>query len=408
MVVHGTDGDVLPFVRVAGALRDRGHRVTVFSHQYYAPVVRRAGLDFVPVDTIAEYEHYLRDAAGQVGATRAEDFRDHFVRSGLLTQLRFECRELRDRYRPGETVLVGSAISGQSVLIAAEALGAPVVCLAHAPFQLMALAGVARAYRLALADKINSVRAEWALPPVRDWSAWMASADAYVGLWPDWFDRAGQPAPAGTELAGFVLADEDAEADLPARATALLTGETAPVLVTGGTGRLLQRRFYQSAVAAIESLGRSGLLVVRHRDLVPDPLPPNVHWFDRLPFRAVVPRVSTVVHHGGIGTLGRALASGTPQVILADGLDRPDNARRLARHGVARWLPPERWTAADIAGSLRQASSTVPGAVDPEGSGGGGRRDDPTDGSPPEGPRRAAWLIEQAFARPSTAREAST
>jgi rhamnosyltransferase subunit B len=51
----------------------------------------------------------------------------------------------------------------------------------------------------------------------------------------------------------------------------------------------------------------------------------------------------------------RALRSGTPQVILAHGADRPDNAARLARHGLARWLPEERWDPAAIAAELAAA-----------------------------------------------------
>ncbi|MEV0609864.1 glycosyltransferase [Polymorphospora rubra] len=363
MVIHGTDGDVLPFVRVGRALRARGHDVTVLTHAYYRTAVHRAGLDLVAVDTVAEYERYLADAAGQFGETDIAQFRRHFDRTGLFDQLLLECREMLRLHRPQQTVLVGAPISGQSVLTAAEALDAPAVCLAASPFQLMALPGVAGVYRQVLADGVDAARAAIGLGPVTDWPGWMASARRYVGLWPAWFDAAGPPAPAGTDLAGFVLADEDAPDDVPPGARELLAGDVAPVLVTGGTGRLLQRRFYRTAVDAIRALGRPALLAVRHGDLVPDPLPPGVHRFARLPFRAVMPRAAAVVHHGGIGTLGRALAAGTPQVAMAAGLDRPDNARRLAAYGVGRWLPEQDWTADAVAAALRAAIDDPPPAV---------------------------------------------
>ncbi|GFJ94413.1 hypothetical protein Prum_080550 [Phytohabitans rumicis] len=70
-----------------------------------------------------------------------------------------------------------------------------------------------------------------------------------------------------------------------------------------------------------------------------------MHWQPALPFRTLMPRVAAVVHHGGVLTCARAIASGVPQVVLAHGTDRPDNAARLRRLGLAEWLPAARWTA---------------------------------------------------------------
>jgi UDP:flavonoid glycosyltransferase YjiC (YdhE family) len=83
-----------------------------------------------------------------------------------------------------------------------------------------------------------------------------------------------------------------------------------------------------------------------------------------LPFAEVMPTVAAVVHHGGIGTVARALAAGTPQLLLADGGDRPDHARRLERLGLARWLPPQRWDAATVAAQLTELG-TGPAPVPP-------------------------------------------
>ncbi len=370
MVVHGTDGDVYPFLRIGAALRSRGHEVTLFSHEYYAGAARRAGLELVPVDTVAGYEAYLADAAEQFHATALADFRAHCDRTGLFAQMDVECRELAARYRPGATVLVGAPIAAQSVLIAGEALAAPVAAVAASPFQLSGLAGVAGIYRDVLADRVDAVRDRAGLGPVKDWPAWMASAQAYLGLWPAWFDAAGPPAPPGTGLAGFVPPDADTPDPLPPAVAHLLDAASPgqePVLVTGGTGRLLHRGFYRTAIDAVRAVGRTALVVVRHRDLVPDPMPPGTHWFPRLPFPAVIPRVAAVVHHGGLGTLARALAAGTPQLVLAGGMDRPDNARRLAGYGLARWLPEPRWTvpeaAAELAALLRHGPVPPPEPV---------------------------------------------
>jgi len=64
--------------------------------------------------------------------------------------------------------------------------------------------------------------------------------------------------------------------------------------------------------------------------------------------------MGAVIHHGGIGTLGCALGAGVPQLVLPLGADRPDNAVRLQRLGVAEYLPPPQWKPQLIADALRR------------------------------------------------------
>ncbi|WP_424533872.1 glycosyltransferase [Sphaerisporangium viridialbum] len=348
LVTHGTDGDVLPFVRLGRQLRAGGHEVTLLTHAHYGGHAARAGLDFVAVDTQLEFERTLADTPELLHGLGWPEF---YERNGLYEQMVLEFRAIAERHRPGETVLVGRHTSALSVLFAAEALGAPAAWVAVAPIQLMAARAALHAYRHLLADGLGRVRRELGLGQVADWDAWFASARLELGLWPRWFDRAGARSPARVRLTGFPLPDDDQDDALPPELAGLPDGPR-PVLVTGGTGRMLHREFYTAAVEGGGLAGRPVLLVVRHRDLVPDPLPPGVSWYPRLPFRAVMPRVAAIVHHGGIGTLSRALRAGTPQVILAHGVDRPDNAERLERHGLASWLPAPRWTPREVSALL--------------------------------------------------------
>jgi len=73
-----------------------------------------------------------------------------------------------------------------------------------------------------------------------------------------------------------------------------------------------------------------------------------------------VPQAGALLHHGGIGTAVRALRSGTPQVILAHGADRPDNAARLARFGLARWTEVEGASPESVADLLDTALTSRP------------------------------------------------
>ncbi|MEV7969495.1 glycosyltransferase [Sphaerisporangium sp. NPDC088356] len=370
LVTHGTDGDVLPFLRLGRELRAGGHDVTLLTHAHYGGHAARAGLDFVAIDTQAEFERTLADTPELLDGLGWPEF---YERNGLFEQMITEFGALAARHRPGETVLVGRHTSALSVLFAAEALGAPAAWVAVAPIQLMAARAALHAYRHVLADGLTRVRSELGLGPVTDWDAWFTSARLELGLWPRWFDRAGARSPARVRLTGFPLADDDQDETPPPEVAGLLEGPVRPVLVTGGTGRMLHREFYAAALEGGRLAGRPVLLVVRHRDLVPDPLPPGVSWYPRLPFRAVMPRVAAIVHHGGIGTLSRALRAGTPQVILAHGVDRPDNAERLERHGLTSWLPAPRWTPEAVSALLakeieRGTVAPPPGEEDAHGA----------------------------------------
>jgi UDP:flavonoid glycosyltransferase YjiC (YdhE family) len=68
--------------------------------------------------------------------------------------------------------------------------------------------------------------------------------------------------------------------------------------------------------------------------------------------------ISAVIHHGGLGTLACAMAAGVPQLVLPKGADRPDNAARLQKLGVAEFLPPPNWRPELIAEALMRLVSS--------------------------------------------------
>jgi UDP:flavonoid glycosyltransferase YjiC (YdhE family) len=355
LVSHGTDGDVLPFIGLGRLLAGRGHEVTVLTHAPYAELVGRAGLGFVAIDTEQEYERQLADTAGLLAGRATGRWLEFYRRNALFAQTLAEYRTLVERHVPGNTVLIGRHTSAVSVLMAAARLAAPAAWVAVSPVQLMAEAGARHLYATTLRGGLAEVAVSAGLAP--GWAAHEAVPELEVGLWPDWFDRAGARSRSGVRLTGFPLADEQPRPVDPS--TADLLAER-PVLVSGGTGRMMHPRFYEVAVEACRRADRPALLVVRHPDLVPRPLPDRMRWVPALPFHSVMAQVGVLLHHGGIGTLARALTAGTPQVILAHGVDRPDNAGRLAALGLARWLPAGAWDPDAVAALLTEARPGIP------------------------------------------------
>ncbi|GAA4260526.1 glycosyltransferase [Dactylosporangium darangshiense] len=352
LLTHGTGGDVNPFVAIGRELRRQGHDVVLLTHAPYAAAARDAGLRFEPIDTGESHERHELRTPQLLQARGPAALGDFYRQGGLIDQIRREVDLLRKFHRPGETVLVGRHTSALSTLIAAESTGAPCAWVALSPTQIRTTKAALVNVRNGLGGELDGIRAAAGLAPMAHWAGWFELPDLIVGAWPRWFDEAGERSPARVRLTGFIRSDADVPdvADLPAFAP----GAPRPILVTGGTGRM-HDRFYALAVEAAARLDRPTLVVAPDRAMLPGPLPPGAHWVPRLPFPAAFPRAGVVLHHGGIGTAATALAAGAPQVVLADGSDRPDNAARLAAHGLARWADAADCTPERLAALLEAA-----------------------------------------------------
>jgi rhamnosyltransferase subunit B len=359
MVTHGTAGDILPFIRLAKGLRERGHEPVLMTHQPYEDYARRVGAEFVPTDSAAGFAKHMIQTFDLLRARTAPDMRRFYEQSGAFDQLWVECDILAARYSPGDTVLVGRYGTALSVLIAAEFLGAPAAWLALYPSQLITSPVQEYILKRALGAELDRGRAEYGLGPVTDFSAWLRSARLTLGLWPEWLDAAGPPAPPHIRVTGHVGGDElgvdDFWGQMPEPIASLMNGPVPPVLVTGGTGRALHEEFYRVAVGAAAQLERPTLVVTPYRDLLPRSLPPTMTWMPRAPFAQLLPHFAAMLHHGGIGTVMRALRAGVPQVIMAHGFDRPDNSVRLAGLGLAQWTPPQDWAVPTVYAQLQHA-----------------------------------------------------
>jgi UDP:flavonoid glycosyltransferase YjiC (YdhE family)/glycosyltransferase involved in cell wall biosynthesis len=344
----GTDGDVLPFLCIGRRLKASGHNVTLLSHCSYQTVAAKAGLDFAALDTPEEYARFIQDEP----LLNTPPGIPQFIRKHSLPNVAREYELIRQRCRQNNDVLVTRDLFDTTARIAGETLGIPVLWVFIAPSQLMTREMRAELFAGVLAADVNQLRRELGLSPVRVWRSWLEYRKPSIALWPDWFAGPDTTWPEGVVPVGFVL-DNEAETDeIPAEVQAILNGREAPILVTPGTGTFLGAEFASVSAAACERLNRPGILVIQHDRQVPERLPPSVKRFGRLPFGKLMPHVAAVIHHGGRGTLSCAIAAGTPQLLLTQGADRPDNAVRLHRLGVAEYLPTHAWRSDRVAEKL--------------------------------------------------------
>jgi UDP:flavonoid glycosyltransferase YjiC (YdhE family) len=201
---------------------------------------------------------------------------------------------------------------------------------------------------------VNALRARLGLAPVRhvlrDW--WHAPR-LTVGMWPEWFAPPPPDWPTQLRLTGFPLFDERGITPMSDALLAFLGAGEAPVAFTPGSAMFDGADFFKASLDTCTRAGVRGILLTRHREHLPRPLPRNVIHVDYAPFSELLPRLAALVHHGGIGTSAQAMANGTPQLVVTFTHDQPDNAARMRRLGVSRTVPAARFDGRRGAAELR-------------------------------------------------------
>jgi rhamnosyltransferase subunit B len=349
ILTKGTAGDLFPFLAAASALRGRGHSVVFLSHCDYQAEVEKTGAAFVPLDSSKERALFLQDVSllnTPTGALR-------FFTQHCLPRTCREYQLLAEQCSKGEpSVLLTRHLSSVADLFIAEEQGKPLIRLFTAVSQVTTFDLLNQLVMALLESKLRALRAELGLRPKCDWNEFLAIPVLNVGNWPSWFLDAGESFPISVNALGFLVHDPAESGEIPCDVKSFLGEDRDAVLVTGGTGDVVDEKFYSSAIEACRSCGLRALVVSRYWRPSQGMAGDSVKWVASLPFAAVVPQVSVVIHHGGSGTIARALLSGTPQLALAHGADRPDNATRLARLGLADYLRPSEWQPRRIVMSL--------------------------------------------------------
>jgi rhamnosyltransferase subunit B len=350
MVVTGTAGDIHPLVAIGGGLTARGHRCTLISHAPYAGRARAAGLEFVPVDTPEEYKRLLRASAELVTRNHDADARRRvagWYHNATRAKVKFD--EVTRRVGSDSSVVIARYVTETDAINAAQAAGVVAAWSLVSPHAVDEARGIDQLHGGAYLDALNIERHRFGLAPVDSWLSWV-EASPRLGLWPYWFAPDMENTP-GLYTTGF---PDDLGRPLPADIWQFLGDGVPPVLVTAGSGMMLAPGFHRAAVEGALRAGFRVLAVGGEPGLMSSRWDSRVEHRQSLPLTALIPHVAAVVHHGGIGTVARCLEAGVPQLVLAQGVDRPDNAARAQRLGVAIAVPHAAWRPAEVAQGLRR------------------------------------------------------
>lgn len=353
VVTIGSAGDLFPFMRVALALRDSGHRVTMLGPEQHRPFVAPTGLAFqgLPADEAVldhpDLWHPTRGLAVVWRATRPAMAQiPAFVASLPPTErlvllahpLALPEADLCRARRPGLKVAAAYLAPSNLPTVHDPLLLGPYPVPRWVP--LGARRRLLRRLTAALIDPValpdvNTARAAHGLAPVVSLvDHIMAVPDLSITLFPDWFAPTQPDWPQPLARTGFPLYDPAPEADLTPEVARFLEAGAPPVVFTPGTGNRQAAYYFRCALDASARLGLRAIVLTPHREQLPSHLPTPVLWQDYVPLRALLPHVAALVHHGGIGTTAEALRAATRQLVVPLAHDQFDNAARVRALGV--------------------------------------------------------------------------
>jgi len=378
LTTTGSLGDLHPYLAIGLGLQARGHTVTVATSKIYRAKVERTGLRFAPMGPHLEASsEMVRDV---MDARRGPEL---LVRRMLYPAVPAAYAEVMDALRGADAVVTHPITFASQ--IAAEKSRLPWVStvtapasffsrydpsvIAPAPF-LAKLRGLGpgvnglilkmgRAHTRPWMRPITEFRASLGMPPGADpLFEGQHSPERVLAMFsrvlaepqPDW--------PPQTEAIGFPFYDQAEHGQkLDPELERFLDAGPPPVVFTLGSSAVLDAgTFYQESLAAVKRLGCRAVLLAG-TNAVAGPLPAGAAVFAYAPYSQILPRAAAVVHQGGIGTCGQALAAGRPMLVMPYAFDQPDNAARLDRLGVARVIRRKDYTAKRAAAELDRLRS---------------------------------------------------
>jgi len=369
LVSVGTDGDIFPYVGLGAALLARGYSVTLTASEHYEPLASRHGFAFQALVSAEENRELFEHP----------DFWNPLKTAPLMA--RWGVRFIRRQYD-----LLSKLVTREAVLVANpgvfaaslvhEKLGVPLTnlilqpwmipssiappiipnftFLSHAPRPVWkAFArGIDVFGDILIGRELNGLRATLGLKPMRRILSNWLSKQLVVGMFPDWYGLPQADWPPQIRLVGFPLFDGGQSEILPPEVMEFCRASTTPVAFTFGTGMAHSASLFRAALEACEILGTRGIFLTKYRDQLPDSLPPSVLQCAFAPFQKLFPHCAAVVHHGGIGTVAKAMAAGIPQLIHPLCFDQIDNAMRAKGLGVGDCLRTKRFNGKQIATAL--------------------------------------------------------
>lgn len=393
LITHGSRGDVEPFVALAKALSEAGHDVTLaapsasvaIGEPYCSRVVRlHDGPNVLAddVEVVRGLETKFRGLRGKGDFVRTTRKTRGLVRT-YLDEVAEMTRMMKADGQTCDVVVHHVTVPGQDV---AEYLGAPsvVVCPQTYWVPTRAFADPSLPFRIPrLLNRTSYVtsplvlwafagghggwrKAELGVARRRGGKFRQADGSRTTVLHP--FTPHLLPAetdyPPWVHTTGFWSLETENGWQPPESLAAFIREGPPPICVTFGSSVGSDpRRLGKQVGEAVRSAGVRAVVVGGWSGLRTADLDEGMMLTNNIPYGWLFSQVSVVVHHGGLGTTGMAIAAGKPQVVCPSIPDQWFNARRMHSLGIAPSPVPQRRLTADGLAKAIQAALSNPAAA---------------------------------------------
>lgn len=368
----GSRGDVEPYIALGQGLRRAGHQVRVCTHERYEPEISEAGLEFSgaggdprlimegeagqrwlesgrnPVRTMRRlldlsgpiFEKYLQECEVAMAGTNAVLFSVlafpayHLAEAagipaiGAYLQPMTRTREFPSLFQKGRGV---SFLNLWSHIAVEQVTWQP-------------MRGAVNEWRDGLGLE-QLPRSGLYRPIYRSMPVLYGFSPAVVAPPSDWPDH--------VKVTGYWVRGRANGWRADKTMTRFLADGPPPVYV--GFGSRPERNpeaLAELVVDAVRFTGHRAVLLTGWGGLTVGDSSDDVLVVDEVPHDWLFPQMAAVVHHGGAGTTGTALQSGTPSIVVPSFADQFFWGERVAALGVGETLPRRRLTVESLAESI--------------------------------------------------------
>jgi rhamnosyltransferase subunit B len=366
----GTRGDLIPQLAIAAEMLRRGHDCHVLSNDPSGELASRLGVPFT--STAPAQLDNLNGVEGAFGKHVFPSYRPNFelIEAELA--------------RGTEVVLINTECYAGSTLMA-ERHGLPLCRLTLTPFRIFSLeqpfyplsvrasGALGQSFRRFLLPRlreqrygdpyvvsgVNGFRAELGLAPLSSLSELERLVSYQICMFPEWYCAPASDWPKELACVGFPL--PPASTELPDDLARFIDAHGAPLVFTPGTGVVDVAQFFDAARHCCERLGRAGVFLSPNLPAETRGARGAIYQQSYLELAALLPHAALLVHHGGIGTMARALEAAVPQIISPQSFDQPDNGDRVSRLRVGEMIARSELTGetlAAAAGRLLESDET--------------------------------------------------
>ncbi len=368
----GSRGDVEPYIALGQGLRRAGHQVRVCTHERYEPEIREAGLEFSgaggdprlimegeagqrwlesgrnPVRTMRRlldlsgpiFEKYLQECEVAMAGTNAVLFSVlafpayHLAEAagipaiGAYLQPMTRTREFPSLFQKGRGV---SFLNLWSHIAVEQVTWQP-------------MRGAVNEWRDGLGLE-QLPRSGLYRPIYRSMPVLYGFSPAVVAPPSDWPDH--------VKVTGYWVRGRANGWRADKTMTRFLADGPPPVYVGfGSRPERTPEALAELVVDAVRFTGHRAVLLTGWGGLTVGDSSDDVLVVDEVPHDWLFPQMAAVVHHGGAGTTGTALQSGTPSIVVPSFADQFFWGERVAALGVGETLPRRRLTVESLAESI--------------------------------------------------------